>query len=81
VDEPRKAVSVDVGVARLAALSVGRMGASSMTRGGLCVRLLGRIRALRRSVSRRRQSRSRLKAKRKLAKEHECEKGFRWDPI
>jgi len=74
--EAGKAVSVDVGVTRLATLSDGRF----LENPRLLERSLDRIRALQRSLSRRRKlSKNWFKAKRRLAKEYEYVGDFRRD--
>jgi len=74
--EPVKAVGVDLGIARLATLSDGRF----LDNPRPLERALDRIRVLQRALSRKKfLSKNWLKAKRKLAKEHEHVKDFRRD--
>jgi transposase, IS605 OrfB family, central region len=74
--EPRKAVGVDLGIGRLATLSDGGILENPRP----LERSLERIRVLQRNLSRKRfLSKNWLKAKRKLAKEHEYLKDFRRD--
>jgi putative transposase len=75
-NEPKKAVAVDVGVARLATLSDGRFLENPRP----LERYLYRIRVLQRSLSRKmKSSKNWFKAKRRLAKEYEHVKDFRRD--
>jgi len=74
--EPKNAVGVDLGIARLATLSDGRFLENPKP----LERSLERIRMLQRTLSRKRfLSKNWLKAKTKLAKEHEHIKDFRRD--
>ena len=74
--EPRRAVGVDLGIARLATLSDGRILENPKPH----ERSLERIRVLQRTLSRKRfLSKNWLKTKTKLAKEHEHIKDFRRD--
>ena len=74
--EPRRAVGVDLGIARLATLSDGRILENPKPH----ERSLERIRVLQRTLSRKRfLSKNWLKAKRRLAKKHEHIKDFRRD--
>ena len=74
--EPRRAVGVDLGIARLATLSDGRILENPKPH----ERSLERIRVLQRTLSRKRfLSKNWLKAKRRLAKQHEHIKDFRRD--
>jgi putative transposase len=74
--EPVKAVGVDLGMARLATLSDDRF----LDNPRPLERALDRIRVLQRALSRKKfLSKNWLKAKRKLAKEHEHVKDFRRD--
>lgn len=74
--EPRKAIAVDVGLSRLATLSDGRFLENPKP----LELSLGRIRALQRSLSRKRKlSKNWFKAKRRLAREHEYVEDFRRD--
>jgi len=74
--EPRKAVGVDLGLTRLATLSDGRYLENPKP----LERSLERIRVLQRSLSRKRfLSKNWLKAKIRLAKQHERVKDFRRD--
>ena len=76
--EPKKAVGVDLGIARLATLSDGRY----LENPKLLERSLERIRMLQRTLSRKRfLSNNWLKTKTKLAKEHEHLKDFRRDSL
>jgi len=76
LEQPRKAVGVDLGIARLATLSDGRFLENPKP----LERSLERIRVLQRTLSRKRfLSKNWLKAKRKLAKEYEHVKDFRRD--
>ena len=71
-----KAVGVDLGLTRLVTLSDGRFLENPKP----LERSLERIRVLQRTLSRKRfLSKNWLKTKRKLAKEHERVKDFRWD--
>ena len=74
--EPRKAVGVDLGIARLATLSDGRFLENPKP----LERSLERIRTIQRTLSRKRfLSKNWLKAKIRLAKQHERVKDFRRD--
>jgi len=74
--EPKKAVSVDLGIARLATLSDGRFLGNPKP----LERSLERIRTIQRTLSRKRfLSNNWLKAKIRLAKQHEHVKDFRRD--
>jgi len=74
--EPRRAVGVDLGIARLATLSDGRILENPKPH----ERSLERIRVLQRTLSRKRfLSKNWLKVKRRLAKQHEHIKDFRRD--
>ena len=74
--EPKKAVSVDLGIARLATLSDGRFLGNPKP----LERSLERIRTIQRTLSRKRfLSKNWLKAKIRLAKQHEHVKDFRRD--
>jgi Transposase and inactivated derivatives len=76
--EPKKVVSVDLGIARLATLSDGRFFENP--RSLECS--LDRIRVLQRSLSRKRfLSKNWLKTKIRLAKQHERVKDFRRDSL
>jgi len=75
-EEPRKAVGVDLGIARLTTLSDGRYLENPKP----LERSLERIRVLQRTLSRKRfLSKNWLKAKIRLAKQHEHVKDFRRD--
>ena len=75
-EEPKNAVGVDLGIARLATLSDGRYLENPKP----LERSLDRVRLLQRSLSRKRfLSNNWLKTKRRLAKEHEHIKDFRRD--
>ena len=77
-EEPKKVVSVDLGIARLATLSDGRFFENP--RSLECS--LDRIRVLQRSLSRKRfLSKNWLKTKIRLAKQHERVKDFRRDSL
>jgi putative transposase len=74
--EPKKAVGVDLGIARLAILSDGRF----LDNPKPLERSLDRIRMLQRTLSRKKfLSKNWFKAKRRLAKEHERLRDFRRD--
>ena len=74
--EPKKTVGLDVELSRLVTLSDGRFLENPKP----LERSLERIRVLQRTLSRKRfLSKNWLKTKRKLAKEHERVKDFRWD--
>ncbi len=74
--EPGKAVSVDVGITRLATFSDGRF----LDNPKPLERSLERIRALQRNLSRKRKlSKNWFKARRRIAEEHEYVKDFRRD--
>ncbi len=74
--EPMKAVAVDLGITRLATLSDGRF----LNNPKPLERSLERIRLLQKGLSRKKKlSKNWLKAKLKLAKEHEYVKDFRRD--
>jgi len=76
--EPKNAVGVDLGIARLATLSDGRYLENPKP----LERSLERIRMLQRTLSRKRfLSNNWLKTKTKLAKEHEHLKDFRRDSL
>ncbi|PSN94482.1 hypothetical protein B9Q09_04150 [Candidatus Marsarchaeota G2 archaeon ECH_B_SAG-C16] len=76
--EPRKAVGVDLGLARLATLSDGRILENPRP----LERSLEKIRVPQRSLSRRRfLSKNWLKAKIRLAKQHERVNDFRRDSL
>ncbi len=76
VGGPRRAVAVDLGIARLATLSDGRF----LENPGPLERSLGRIRLLQRSLSKKKfLSKNWFKVKRRLAKEYEYVKDFRRD--
>jgi len=75
-EEPKKVVSVDLGITRLATLSDGRILENPKPH----ERSLEGIRVLQRTLSRKRfLSKNWLKVKRKLAKKHEHIKDFRRD--
>jgi len=74
--EPKKAVGVDLGIARLATLSDGRYLENPKP----LERSLERIRTIQRKLSRKRfLSNNWLKAKTRLAKQHEHVRDFRRD--
>ena len=76
LEQPKNAVGVDLGIARLATLSDGRFLGNPKP----LERSLERIRVLQRTLSRKRfLSKNWLKTKRKLAKEHEHVGDFRRD--
>jgi len=76
LEQPKKAVGIDLGIARLATLSDG----SFLENPRPLEHSLNRIRVLQRALSRKRfLSNNWLKAKRGLAKEHEHLKDFRRD--
>jgi putative transposase len=76
--EPRKAVGVDLGIGRLATLSDGRILENPRP----LERSLEKIRVPQRSLSRRRfLSKNWLKAKIRLAKQHERVNDFRRDSL
>jgi putative transposase len=75
-EEPRKAVGVDLGIARLATLSDGRFLENPRP----LERSLERVRTIQRALSRKKfLSNNWLKAKRRLAKQHEHVRDFRRD--
>ena len=78
LEQPKKAVGVDLGIARLATLSDGRYLENPKP----LERSLERIMVLQRTLSRKRfLSKNWLKTKIRLAKEHEHLKDFRRDSL